>query len=322
MNNDQNQGLDIMDPNQARFHMPDDIYRVTAGIGGESFLIDGGEKTAIYDCGMAYCHEGTIKNIKEKLKDLGKTDLDYVILSHSHYDHIGALPYILSTWPKAQVVGAEKLKRVFSSDGAKATMKRLGEAARDKYLPKYMHDMEIETDGLRVDIILKDGDMLPLGKYRVIAISTPGHTDCSMSYLLKDSTIENHKGIMFMSESVGVLENENYLHTSILKSFQDTVDSANKCRAYEADILICSHYGVVPKELGNGYFDLYIEFAEKERDFILGLYDKGFSEEEICPEYEKEYWNQARVGAQPIEAFRENAGHTIRCIINSYRNQR
>ena len=76
---------------------------------------------------------------------------------------------------------------------------------------------------------------------------------------------------------------------------------------------------MVPKELANKYFDMYIEFAEKERDFILGLYDNGLSEDEIFPEYEKRYWNQSRVGAQPIEAFRENAGHTIRCIINSYR---
>ena len=319
MNNDQNQGLDIMNPNQARFHMPDDIYRVTAGIGGEAFLIDGGDRTAIYDCGMAYCHEGTVTNIKNKLDELGKKNLDYVILSHSHYDHIGALPYILKTWPDAKVVGAEKLKRVFSSDGAKATMKRLGEAARDKYLPESMHDMEIETEGLRVDIILGDGETLLMGKYEVTAIATPGHTDCSMSYLLKDLTKANHKGIMFMSESVGVLENERYLHTSILKSFQDTVESANKCRSYDAETLICSHYGVVPEELASRYFDMYIEFAEKERDFILGLYDNGLSEDEIFPEYEKKYWNQSRVGAQPIEAFRENAGHTIRCIINSYR---
>ena len=76
---------------------------------------------------------------------------------------------------------------------------------------------------------------------------------------------------------------------------------------------------MVPEELASRYFDMYIEFAEKERDFILGLYDNGLSEDEIFPEYEKRYWNQSRVGAQPIEAFRENAGHTIRCIINSYR---
>ena len=300
-----------------RFDFPKDIYRVTAGAGGESILIDGGDEVAIYDCGMAYCQEGVIQNIKEKLSELGRDRLDKIILSHSHYDHIGALPYILRVWPDAKVVGGKKLQKVFSSEGARATMKRLGEAARDKYLGEDHHDMEISVDGMRVDIIVEDGDIIKLGKYDITAIFTPGHTDCSFSYFFK---AKDKPSVIFLSESMGVLENEEFLHTSILKSFDDTIDSAKKCKAFNADFLISSHYGVVPEIIKDRYFDMYIHFATLEKDFILDLYDKGYGFEEICREYEKKYWNYSRVGAQPIEAFRENEGHTIRLIVKTFRN--
>lgn len=307
----------LMTPNQNRFKFPEGLYRVTAGQGGESILIDGDSETAIYDCGMAYCQDETIKNIENKLKELGKDKLDYVILSHSHYDHIGALPYILKRWPDAKVAGGEKLVKVFSSEGAKATMRRLGEAARDKYLPEEMHNIPISTDGLRVDIILQDGDILNLGDCCIKAIFTPGHTDCSLSYLLS----KNHgPKILFMSESVGVLENKDYLHTSILKSFDDTIMSANKLKALKADVLISSHFGVVPKETQDKYFDMYIEFAEIERDFILDCFDKGMNKDEIYQAYEDKYWSRGRIGAQPREAFYENAGYTISLIVRTFRN--
>ena len=53
-----------------RFAFPADIYRMTAGHGGESFLITGSEKNALYDCGMAYCGDKTADNIVTALERL------------------------------------------------------------------------------------------------------------------------------------------------------------------------------------------------------------------------------------------------------------
>ena len=299
-----------------RFEFPNDIYRVTAGGGGEAILIDGGDVVAIYDCGMACSHEGVIKNIKEKLAELGHSKLDKAILSHSHYDHIGALPYIIDEWPDIEVIGARKLVKVFASEGARATMKRLGEAARDKYLPPEKHDMEIVVDGFRVDTIVEDGDHINVGKYDITAIWTPGHTDCSFTYLM------NPGKIMFTSETMGVLENEHHIHSSFLKSFEDTIVSAEKCKAYNPDVIICSHYGLVPDSITKNFFDLYIKCANTEKDFILGLYDRGLSYREIAKGYEDEYyWNKSRIEAQPVEAFRENLIYTVPLIIRTFRGE-
>ena len=75
-------------PGQDRFGFPEYLARVTSGFGGETFLIFGSEKTALYDCGMAYAANGTIDNIHRELRSHGKSKLDFILLSHTHYDHI------------------------------------------------------------------------------------------------------------------------------------------------------------------------------------------------------------------------------------------
>ena len=63
-------------------------------------------------------------------------------------------------------------------------------------------------------------------------LETPGHTNCSVSYGLEPQRI------LFLSESTGVIESEISVISSTLKSFQDTMDSVEKCKAYHASQLV------------------------------------------------------------------------------------
>ncbi len=292
-----------------RFAYPDDIVRVTAGFGGEALLVFGSEKTALYDCGMAYCHDQLLKNISAALQARGRERLDYVLLSHTHYDHIGALPYITKRWPEVVVCAAAKAKSVFKSEGAKGTMKRLGEAARDEFSAS---KTPVSVDGLRVDRVVKDGDQISIGFEYFAVLETPCHTACSMTYVLEPA------GIMFTSESTGVLKNPLCVETSALKSYQDTIVSAEKCKTYHAKQIICPHFGIFPEGFVDAYFDMYVKFAKEEKDFILSLAYEGYTYEEILKEYEKKYWTAQRGKSQPKPAFLENAKHIIGHIVDTF----
>ncbi len=298
--------------NHDSFVVPDYLHRVTAGTGGEAFLIFAKDVTVLHDCGMAYCYKGLIENIEKALAARGRNHLDYILLSHTHYDHVGALPYVLQKWPDATVIGAYKAEKVFKSEGARKTMKRLGEAARDRYSDS---EEPILTDGLRVDYIVKDGDLIELGSGEIIkVIEATGHTDCSLAYLLLP------QNLMFTSESTGIPRPFGDLHTSILKDYHQTIETAKKCKAEGAKHLLVPHYGLLPEELVEEYFDIYIEFAEHERDLIVGQYDEGKNYDEIMAAYEAHYWSEERGGAQPKEAFLENAQHIVRHILHVFRN--
>lgn len=299
--------------NHDSFAVPEYLHRVTAGTGGEAFLIFGKEVTVLHDCGMAYCYKGLIENIESALDERGRDHLDYILLSHSHYDHVGALPYVLQRFPDATVIGAYKVEKVFQSEGARKTMRRLGEAARNQYSES---NEPVITDGLRVDYIAKDGELIELGGGEYIkAIETTGHTDCSLSYLLLP------QNLMFTSESTGIPRPFGDLHTSILKSYHQTIEAAKKCKAEGAKHLLVPHYGLLPEALTEEYFDIYIQFAEAERDFIVGKYDEGMDYDQIMEAYEGRYWSDERSENQPKAAFLENAQHIVRHILHLFRNE-
>lgn len=299
-------------PGCSRFDYPENIVRVTAGKGGEALLILGPEKTALYDCGMAYCHEALIANVEKALSKWGRKKLDYVLISHTHYDHIGALPYILRKWEDVTVCGAEKAALVFGRDGAKKTMKRLGCAARDQF-SNSKEDVAVEP--LRVDRIVKENDCIDLGCGTYISVlETKGHTDCSLTYILEPDSV------MFTSESTGVFRNPSCMHTAILKSYQDTMEAAHKCKAYGAKRIISPHYGILPQNFNSRYFDMYIEAAENERDFILQKADEGLSREQILEKFEEKYWSEERGTSQPKAAFLENSRYVIAHILEVFKN--
>jgi uncharacterized membrane protein YkvI/glyoxylase-like metal-dependent hydrolase (beta-lactamase superfamily II) len=297
-----------------RFDYPAGIIRVTGGFGGETTLILGSEKTAILDCGMAYCGELTAENIKRALKD--KTNsrgiprtLDYILLSHTHYDHVGGVPHIKSQWPMAVVCASAYADYVLRRSSALKVIQRLGEEAEKTFGTGDLS--KITVKGLAVDRILSDGEVLSLGEESIHVLETPGHTNCSTTYVLEPA------GIMFTSESTGVLEGEGCIHGAVLKSYRDARASLEKCKAYDAKRLISPHYGMVPLYYIQEYWNIFEKQIDEELIFIHSMYEQNLSENDMIQRFVDKYWEEERAQEQPIEAFLLNAKNTIKAAKNS-----
>lgn len=287
-----------------RFDVPEPIYRVTGGQGGESYLIVGSEKTALFDCGMACWNRELISNIHEILDPLGKT-LDYVLMSHTHYDHIGALPYLIKEWPEVKVCGAEKAVKVFKSEPALKTMRELGDNAADLY---GADSGPVTTDGLRIDIVLKDGDVTDLGDIRAVFYEAKGHTDCSASYMIEPMKV------LFLSESVGQYEGPGRMDISVLKSFRQSFETAERMSALGAKRIVSMHYGFIPEYYNDKYFEEYINEAKWERELIVKCIKKGFSDDEISDIHDIFYWEEGLRAAHPYDAYHLNTMITIKLV--------
>lgn len=273
---------------------PEPLVRVTGGLGGEAVLILGSEKTALHDLGMACFNEEMLANLENALN--GRT-LDYVLMSHTHYDHMGALPYVIKRWPDVKVCGGQKAKQVFSRQGALDMIVSMGKTAAEFY---GKNPDEITAEGVRVDIVLENGDIIDLGNEKITAYETKGHTDCSMSYFLEP------QGIILASESTGVLMENEIMHTSVLKSFDESLESATFLAKLPYKGILIPHYGMLKEHMLKDYFDTYIAAAEKEKNLIEGWIKEGKTLEEVFEEHKKIYWTEQRAVSHPYRAYKMN----------------
>lgn len=93
----------------------------------------------------------------------------YVLDTHAHADHISAMPYFKERFGAKTVIGADivKVQRVFHD--------------------LFNLDDSTRTDGSQFDLLLRDGELLDVGPFELLAIHTPGHTPACMSYLIEDA---------------------------------------------------------------------------------------------------------------------------------------
>lgn len=301
--------------NPDRLQYPSGMYRVSGGPGGEVVLLVGRDKTGIVDCGMPFDGPRLVANIRSIL---GGRNLDYVFASHTHYDHIGGLAAVRKAFPNLLVYGSNYAKYVFTRPGAIKTMKKMTYAAIEAYKRRrgeadLESDREAEAisyDGLviddqGIDISLDHGDWVDMGDYRLVAYDTPGHTNCSMSYFIPE------KKTPFSSESTGVPSPAGRIHTSILKSFDESMASLELCRRLEPESVIFPHYGLMKGAMVDLAWDAYEHNASLEKASLQAWIKEGLSDEDLLDRVTERFWTGDSAARQPKAAFQLNAKYSI-----------
>lgn len=128
-----------------------------------TYLVYDGNTALVIDPG--YKTDGILKAAAD-----AKTTIQYILITHCHYDHIEFMEDLREK-TNAKLVSGDKASINITDPDINLTLAGLGKAVLAK----------------KSDIILKDGETLSAGNMQVKCIYTPGHTNCGTCYL-----IENH----------------------------------------------------------------------------------------------------------------------------------
>jgi len=269
----------------------------------EGNLLIGSEYTALFDCGMMFCSAQTIQNVKNALK--GRS-LDFIFMTHTHYDHIGALPFFKNEWNDAHVVTCAAGAEVLLKSTPRRVIRELSIAAAKANNAEF--NAQYSDDLFKADITVKDNDIISLGDIKVQTLETPGHTRDSLSFFVPELEL------LILNETPGVLLPDGKMYPCYLTSYNDTIKSIEKCSRLNYKHLSIPHRGAAGKET-DGIFEKALETNNACRDFIISMKEKNLSDNEMLDMFFNKYASETLLGYQPKEAFFANAGATISCTL-------
>ena len=97
-------------------------------------------------------------------------DLEFIILTHGHGDHIGGIESVKEAFPDVKVIGHKDEKELLNDP--------------EQNMSRAVCRRRISMDA---DIYVEDGDTLSVGEAELKFIHTPGHSKGSMCILMKDT---------------------------------------------------------------------------------------------------------------------------------------
>lgn len=270
--------------------------------GDSAFLIDDGRTAILYDSGFAFTGYAVADKIKAVL---GNRNLDYIFLTHSHYDHALGSAYAKKYWPGAKVVAGEYAVGIFAKPSAKAVMRDLDHKfATTCGIAEY----EDLIDDLKVDISVSDGDLIQAGDMEFKVINLPGHTKCSVGFYLKENKL------LLGSETLGVYDGGSIIVPSYLVGYQMALDSIAKARKLQIDNILMPHYGLVDKEKTAFYLENAALSAKETADKIVEILQSGGTEADALQFMKDKFYYGYIQSIYPIDAMELNTNIMIGLI--------
>ena len=233
---------------------------------------------------------------------LGDRPLDFILLTHSHYDHVLGACHVSRAYPQAKIIAGEYVQKIFAKPSARSTMRALDRSAAAKEGVEEYDDL---TDLLRVDITVKDGDEIVCGDMKFRVIGLPGHTKCSVGFYMEENRL------LLGTETLGVYLGDGVYLPSYLVGYQMMLDSFAKARALDVESLLIPHYGVVSGEAARAFLDGSERAARATAQKICEIFASGGTKEDAFAWFKETIYIESVRLAYPIEAFKLNTGILI-----------
>lgn len=193
-----------------------------------------GHSPALFDAGMTFMGPRYLQDLKSILGDPPR--VTHLFLTHSHFDHCGAAPFLKRNIPGLKIAASKLAAEVWQRPSAIQFIQNLSKSMEEKFA-SLIKDNDVSFNGLEVDLILNDGQEVTLEEgTKIQALATPGHTRDALSFYLPQAKI------LIAGEAVGSLDRHQQLRPVFLSSYKDYRQSLAKLQKLDIELLILGHF--------------------------------------------------------------------------------
>ncbi len=260
-----------------------------------NYLVHGDQESALLDTGMVLDASDLYLQIRKHLKDTDR--LTWILLTHSHYDHLGGTPFLIKKFPQIETAAHPQVDEILRKSSAINVIRKLN--AEYEALRKVKSD--IEFSAFTIDHFIKHNEIIDLGNTSIQVIYTPGHTrGCVSFYILPDRAL-------FSSDVIGAPTPSGYIQTAFLSDYNQYLNSLLELQKLEIEFLCMPHGGVIEGAVAaEGFLQKSIDQTTSLRERITRyLLDLDYAVDAVTLKIIDEDYQKYQV-EQPVQAFRLN----------------
>jgi glyoxylase-like metal-dependent hydrolase (beta-lactamase superfamily II) len=226
------------------------------------YLLEGDDSSALISAGISYIIPDILRQIATWKRSQRK--IRHIIILHSHFDHIGIVPYLKRIQPDLNIYASERAWKILSNPKAASVM--------EDYTLKVCKRVRGNTDDLaaidwqwRQDIFgdsLRQGSRIELGGRHIEFHESPGHSSCSLTAYVPELKA------LFPSDAAAIPYRDEYV-IAAGSSFDEYKKSLDRLGCLDVEIIGADHYGYITKSVhckkqrGSGADDLNAESGSR-----------------------------------------------------------
>lgn len=252
--------------------LSENIFQIA--IPSSSHYLIVGECSAIIDAGVTATGPELVAEIEAILGVDGT--LEFVLLTHAHFDHCGGVAALRSRWPELEVFASPATSQLLEDKAVLEKMYAKNKACAEAMGRSWPFELDEFIELLKVDRIMGDGDVLDLGAdVEIKMIDCPGHASDLVAFYIRPDCA------LFGGEAVGQYNGRDQVYGSFNENYADYLESLERLATLDIRILGFSHSGSLSGELVGKYFQAVREHADRFKTAVRERVEQGELQDEV-----------------------------------------
>jgi len=237
----------------------------------------------LFDACLAVAGPKYLNDLTLHLTDADR--LGYIFLTHAHFDHCGAVPFLKRHIKNVKIAASRLSAEILQKPNAIKLIQSLNEDFKSQF-EEDVGDADISFEAFAVDVPLDGGDIVDLGNgWTVHVIATPGHTRDSVSYYIP------RLKALIPGEATGVLNGTYDIQPEFSSSYSDYMNSLHKLAALDVEYLLLPHIHILTGQDAKHHIQKALSAAQAFKakiDRYLDRFD-GDQEAVVTALFKEEY---------------------------------